>query len=241
MSRLNRKSRANTISSRAFLVLLGIMIVATGASCAKSRQPWIENGDRLGTIQRVKDGAGQFYDYRDSRGQLIRRERHLRNRDLDPSFAIEHYRYDDAGYETNLSFTNARGEASLGPPGFAMRRTERRPAQGGWLIDHRHYDSNDSPMSVPAGYHREEVQVDARNGLKRRRFYDDRDRPVGVALEHASNIIEVQYKTLMGTTPILYETFIGIDGKPVLKRQLSGSTSSVRFTRIDYRPRGYDH
>ncbi len=222
-------------------ILVGLTIVFAFVSCASSREPWIENGSRLGTIHFVKDGAGLFYDYRDARGRLIRRARHLRDRQLDPSFAIENYRYDEAGHETRLSFTNARGEPTLGPPGFAIRRTDRRAEEGGWLIDHRHYDPNDTPMSVPSGQHREEVLIDADNRLKRRRFYDDRDQPVGVALEQASDIVEIRYKTLRGTTPIVYETFIGVDGQPALKRRLSGSTSSVGYTKIHYHPRGDRH
>jgi len=223
---------------RVFPLVLGI-VVCFGASCANQRLPWIQDGVRVGTIYLIKDHAGRFYDYRDSRERLIRRERHRRNGDLDSSFAIENYRYDDGGNETNLSFTNSRGELTPGPSGFAMRRTQRRRAEGDWLIDHRYFDSNESPMLLPSGYHREEVQIGEDTGLKRRRFYDDHDDPVAVDLEYASGIFEVRYKRLMGTTPIIYETLINLDGKPVLKRKLSGSTSSVRFTRTRHHGHGY--
>jgi len=220
-------------------IFLGLFIVCMGVSCAKKRLPWIQDGARVGTIYLVKDHAGQFRDYRDSHGQLIRRERQQRNGDLDSSIAIENYRYDEAGNETKLSFTNSRGELTPGPSGFSMRRTERRRAERNWLIDHRHFDSSESPMLIPSGYHREEVQIGEDNRLKRRRFYDDHDEPVAVDLEHASSIFEVRYKRLKGTTPIIYETLINLDGKPVLKRKLSGSTSSVRYTRTRHHRNGY--
>lgn len=225
---------------RRFLAaLLGIFIICFGVSCAKKRLPWIQDGARVGSIYLVKDHAGRFYDYRDTRGRLIRRERHHRNGDLDSSFASENYRYDEAGHETYLRFTNPLGELTIGPPGFAVRRTERRPAELDWIIDHRHFDSSESPMLIPAGFHREEVLIGGDKRLKRRRFYDDHDEPVGVDLEHAAGIAEVRYRSLMGATPIVYETLIDLDGIPVLKRKLSGSTSSARFMRIRHHRHGY--
>jgi len=68
----------------------------------------------------------------------------------------------------------------------------------------------------------------------RRRFYDDRGQPAGAQLEYGGGeIFEVQYKRLTGTTPIVYETFIHLEGEPTRRRNLSGSTS--------YRPSTHRH
>lgn len=224
--------------SRGLTLLLGILIVCAGISCGRTaRRAWIEDGNRLGTIYLVKDGSGIFYDHRDSQRRLVRRERHLRNGELDRSFAIENYEYDQAGRETTLSFTDPLGESTLGPEGFATRRTEHRRGDDYQLIDYRHYDSNDSPMLIPTGYHREQAQIGEDGRLKRRRFYDRDDQPVGVDFGIVSGITEVRYKLLMGTTPIEYETFFDLDGKPVLKRPLSGSTSTTRTKKTHYHER----
>lgn len=221
------------------LALLGILGVCFGVSCAgssgdRARLPWMDHGARVGTIHVIADGKGDFYDYRDRKGRLIRRERHLRGGELDPSSAIASYGYDEAGHETRLSFTDAHGRAVLGPPGFATRRTARRPDGKGWLVDYRYYDASGTPMMLPSGYFHEEVQIDADGFVERRRFYDTHEKPAAAHLEFGKGTFEVRYKRLMGTTPVVYETYFDLAGEPTAKRRISGSTTSKWVTHREY-------
>ena len=176
-------------------------------------------------VTELEDGSGFLHTYKDLTGRVVRLEYRDQEDVLDPSRLVEYREYDAAGRQRVLRFTDAAGDRTPGPVGFATRRTEylHAAAAGGLVQNDRHYDSAESPMTLPAGYFRSEMLFQG-SVLQSIRYFDPADQRVVVSVEGVSDVYEVRFYFLQGASPITVETFFDKSGTPITKRRVSGQT-----------------
>lgn len=206
---------------------LVVLLAAAVFGCAGNSSRWVEDGVRRGTIvvTRGEGGVGYLHTYKDLKKRVVRVEHRLRGI-LDHSYPIEHREYDTGGRLSAISFTDHEGSLTVGPDGFAKRRSgfETTPS-GDLLLSYSYFDSADEPMMLVPGHFREE-SLFRKDVIQRVRYFDPDGKRVVVALDDLSGVHEIRYFHLKGVTPITMETLFDESGKPISKRQLSGSTQS---------------
>ena len=122
-----------------------------------------------------------------------------------------------------LHFTDGDGKPTPGPGRFASRWSRVEEREDGRLVHFEHFDVDDRPAMIDAGYHRETL-TQVRGRLQHRRFFDTQGRRVGAVIGEWNGVHEVRYAYLKGVTPIVMEMLVDADGVPLHKRKISGLT-----------------
>ena len=217
-------------------LVLAILVSALAFGCAgNGRQQWVEGGVRRGTITvtRAPDRIGFLHTYKDTKDRIVRVE-YFRNQVLDRTHSIEHRDYDTGGRLSTVYFSDYQGAPMVGPDGFATRRStfESRPS-GDLLLSYSYFDLADHPMRLSPGHFKEE-NLFRGDVIQRVRYYDPDGERVAVAFGELKGVHEIRYFYLSGTTPITMETLFNESGKPISKRQLSGSTRRWSSSTVYY-------
>lgn len=206
------------ISKALFLVALAL------AGCATPRTPWIEDGVERGSIRTRPNEGGELHQYLDMSGRVVRVEQRTLEGEAVTGEPIEHYEFDSVGRSSSKSFTDWFGNPVAGPMGFAARRTRHESSEDGMeLTHHEHFDADDRPMLLPAGFFRETVANLGRR-LEYRRFFDIEGQRVSARIGDWDGVNEITYAHLQGATPIVMEMYVDNRGEPLFKRKISGHT-----------------
>lgn len=214
-------------SLRAIVITICVLL----AGCATtSRQPWIDNGQRIGTIMKSKAAFGMEYRYINNAGQLLRTEKRDQRSALLPGASVTIMLYDAAGELYEERNYDAYETPVACAEGYVVKRyTCSVNDANERVVGHAFLDKNGTPVCTTNGYafvklvHRESA------GTPREVFLtDEHNIPASGVWDGVMGVATVKYTTLDGIGDIRCGAYYNASGVVVGRKTVDGSCSYYR-------------
>jgi hypothetical protein len=214
-----------------FLGLLGGCAVPQQAQ-RRTVEPWLRDGQNVGTITKTMVPSGFDYSYQDLQRRLVRVEKRDPNRQLLSGACTVVFEYDTSGQLAVVRHLDAADQPCLNQSGFAgYRSTHSTDQNSNRITENAFFDCAGRPVATQGGYAVERFTHGQGGQLVRVQFLDSSRRPVGSLYLGVPGVAEAQYSYLEGVGTVTCVALLDPSGAVVARKQLSGVTDvSNTFT-----------
>jgi hypothetical protein len=220
-----------------------LLLCAGLLSSCVTEQAWIQNDQKIGTIQTEKRPWGTESSYRDLSGRLVRIQRHNRDGQLLAGVCTIQYSYDVHGLLTAEQDFNSDNHLTRNEEGFAAcTYAWSSDPDGNRVVTQSFFDENNQPVLTTSGFAILKRTETFDDQTKRIQFYGLTGAPAPSTWLGVFGVVDVQYSVLQGVTPVLCVALLDASGNVIDRRQLSGETSAeggVVYTTYYYAPSGH--
>jgi len=212
------------ISRRAFAAV----VCASLAGCATtSRHPWVENGERIGTMWRSETAYGAECRYVNFDGQTQRVERRDHSNTLLPGASVVRFTYDPTGELAEETCCDMSDTPTACDDGYVFKKySYPAPDTGGRVISYVFLDKDRNPVCTVNGYaYAKLVHEGSGPQLKEVSLEDIRNQPASGVWDGVNGVAHVRYTVLDGIGAVRCGVYVGPSGEVVGRKTIEGTCS----------------
>ncbi|MFH0975322.1 MAG: hypothetical protein V1874_06030 [Spirochaetota bacterium] len=211
----------------------------TGSRSGQTKEPWIENGQRLGTIIAENTASGKQLKYYDVNGKLHSFELRDSNNVLLPGVSTIKYLYNSEGKLIEEHCYNANGASVENKDGYAIKQLSYIPMnENDYAILISFLNKTGKPVCIPEGYAFKKIVYAGHSGkIKEMYFENEKSKPASVKCDGVSSVANVKYSFLEGIGEVTCGVYYGPSGLIIERKVLSGSMyymNEIKNTNYNY-------
>lgn len=190
-----------------------------------SRHPWVEDGQRMGMIRKVKAPFGMEWHYVSHDQQLVRVEKRDRAGEMLPGAAVKTFVYDADGRVTEEHYSDAQGRAAATEEGYVIKTYADSLNEGGDRIKIQGFlNGKRRPVCTTNGYAFVRTIHDGDTAQVREIHLEDtRHGPAAGVWEEVGGVARVKYTTVKGVGDVRCGVYYDGKGAVVHRKVVKGT------------------
>ena len=210
---------------------LGLLLCSCASGPRSTTTAWMQDGQKVGTIQQRPTGTGTINYYRDLSGHVVRMERVGKDGLPLPGSSITTLTYAN-GEMVEERHLDAAGHLAATPDGFALRRWNRtpNPEKNGMIVELSLLDANTNLICGKSGFAVMREVINGNHQTKDIRFLDCASNPAPSLWMGVPNVVEARYDYLVGVVPVTCVALLDATGNVIARKELTGGIPTMQNT-----------